>query len=193
MSLRCRNLGLVGLLGVFVWLTPGWAQSPQVPPALQTYFDHLELGQESLTLRDYPAAVAAFTQAIKTQPQRFEAYYQRAQTHSFMNNDGAALTDIAQAIKLNSQYAPAYTLRGLLLFRRKQLAPALADLNQSIALDPQQPATYGLRGTIKREMGDFAGAVSDFQQGMTIAQARKQFSVYKALQRELERTQPMPR
>jgi hypothetical protein len=42
-------------------------------------------------------------------------------------------------------------------------------------------------------MQDIAGAIQDFQQGLTIAQARKQFSLYKALQQELERTQQMPR
>jgi tetratricopeptide (TPR) repeat protein len=201
MSQRSRRVhfglkvGFAGLVGMAFWLLPypNLAQSPKLTPALQTYFDHLELGQESLTLRDYPAAIAAFTQAIKVQPQRFEAYYQRAQAYSFLQNDTAALSDVAQAIQLNPNYAPAYTLRGSLHFRRRQLEPALADLNQSLTLDSQQPAAYGLRGTIKREMRDIPGAIQDFQQGMAIAQTRKQFSLYKALERELERTQPMPR
>lgn len=187
------SLAWGGWLGLGVWLSPALAQTSPLPPALQTYFDHLELGQESLTLRDYPAAVAAFSQAIKVQPQRFEAYYQRAMTYSFIPNEPAALADVEQAIKLNPKYAPAYTLRGSLLFRRQQMAAALADLDQALALDAQQPAAYGLRGTIKREMQDFSGAMSDFQQGIAIAQKRKQFSVYKALERELERTRQMIR
>ncbi|MEN9216657.1 MAG: tetratricopeptide repeat protein [Gloeomargarita sp. HHBFW_bins_162] len=186
--------GVVLGISLSLTFTPTVAQNAPLTPTLQTYFDHLELGQESLTLRDYPAAVAALTQAIKVQPQRPEAYYYRAIAHSAMpNHDVAALADIEQAIKLNPKYAPAYTLRGTLLFRRKQMSAALQDLNQAITLDPQQPAAYGLRGTIKREMNDLAGAMADFQKGIEIAQSRKQFSVYKALQRELERTQQMQR
>ncbi len=192
-----RQQGFAGclavLLGLMIPHPPSLAQAPKLPAALQTYFDHLEAGQESLTLRDYPAAIAAFTQAIRVFPRRFEAYYQRAQAYSFLPDDAAALADVNQAIQLNPKYAPAYTLRASLHFRRRQLAAALADLNQSLALDPQQPAAYGLRGTIKREMQDIPGALADFQQGMTIAQTRKQFSLYKALQQELERTQQLPR
>ncbi|MCS7226152.1 MAG: tetratricopeptide repeat protein [Gloeomargarita sp. SKYB31] len=182
----------VGLSLVFLGVTPAFAQKSPLSPALQTYFDHLERGQEALTLREYTVAVAAFTQAIQVQPQRFEAYYQRGQAYSFLGQDAAALADAEKAIRLNPQYAPAYTLRGLLRFRhRKELEPALADLNQSLALDPQQAAVYGLRGTIKRQMQDIAGAIADFEQGIQVARARKQFSLYKALERELERTRQL--
>lgn len=179
-------------LGIGLGVALGVAPIALAQKALQTYFDHLERGQEALTLREYTQAVAAFTQAIKVQPQRFEAYYQRGQAYSFLGQDAAALADAEKAIQLNPTYAPAYTLRGLLRFRyRQDLEAALADLNQSLALDPQQAAVYGLRGSIKRQMQDLAGAIADFEQGIQVARARKQFSLYKALEQELERTRQM--
>ncbi len=107
--------------------------------------------------KDYPAAIARFTNAIDLNNNRGDAYYFRASCCLNLNRVAEALDNINRAIdirktpvflsKLNKTlgFSPSkagaksdmFWLRSRIFYAQKQLATALKDINTSIAISPR--------------------------------------------------------
>lgn len=65
-------------------------------------------------LKNYPAAEADYTKAIKFNPKCAEAYNNRGLIRQLLKNYLAAKADRTQAIDIDPNYAEAYLSRGVL-------------------------------------------------------------------------------
>ncbi len=83
-----------------------------------TALGHLNRREESA--RDYD-------EAIRLDPNFYQAYYNRGINHRECGRIYEAIQDITETLRLNPKYAPAYVDRGAIYFRQKKLSEARAD------------------------------------------------------------------
>lgn len=118
----------------------------------------LNIGNEYLAGKLFKKAIAAFTDAIKTNPSvsayagRAEAYYGYAWEAA-----GTTPSDIGMYKKFERE-----------LSHRKEFALALKDLNRIIGLEPDYPNAYLNIGIIHYDTGDYQKAVSTFRKVLEI-------------------------
>jgi tetratricopeptide (TPR) repeat protein len=73
-------------------------------------FEWYNLGQDSITTKDYQNALAYFEKLCLSQPQSFEGYLGVAHVSNFQNNQEKAIWFIEQALKLAKEsYDEGYT------------------------------------------------------------------------------------
>jgi tetratricopeptide (TPR) repeat protein len=116
---------LVGLL-----LLPGVAISAD--PAKEA----LAKGKACVEKKDYDAAIAAFTEAIRLDPKCAEAYCRRGWTYTRKNDLARALADCSEAIRLDSTLVLAHSIRGWTYGAMGDQEKAIAECSQAISLDP---------------------------------------------------------
>ena len=78
------------------------------------------LNRREQSARDYD-------EAIRLDPNFFQAYYNRGINHRECGRVREALQDFAEVLQLNPKYAPAYVDRGAIYVRQKRLDEARAD------------------------------------------------------------------
>jgi serine/threonine-protein kinase len=92
-------------------------------------------GIAALNRGDYDEALEMMNQVIAANPNRFDAYYFKAEAHRLMDDIADAIYAYDDAIQLDSSYAPAYLGRGRVLIDRDAEA-ALQDLESALRIDP---------------------------------------------------------
>ena len=152
-------------------------------PVLQTDFRYLQSEQPNektlkewgnyswgiaINLGDKAGAIKHYTQAIPTNPQDAEAYYNRGVAKYKSGDKAGAIADFTQAITINPQDAEAYIYRGIAKSKSGDKAGAIADFTQAITINPQLAGAYYNRGNAKDDLGDKAGAIADYTQAITI-------------------------
>ena len=68
-----------------------------------------------------------YDEAIRLDPNFFQAYYNRAINYRQRGQMAEAVQDFTEALRLNPKYAPAYVNRAAIYFRQKKLDRARAD------------------------------------------------------------------
>jgi lipoprotein NlpI len=74
------------------------------------------LGLVCLDLKDYPAAVEAFTALTELNPKLAFAYDRRGDAHLKAGSFDAAVTDFDKVLELNPKFAPEHWRRGIALY-----------------------------------------------------------------------------
>ena len=118
-------------------------------------------GVASGTKGDIDAAIAAFDQAIKIDPQYVPAYQDRGYAFTLQNKLEEAISDYDKAIQLDPNYAPAYLNRGRAFSRQNKLEAAITDYDKAIELDPKNADAYYYRVEAKGRLGDYDAAIAD--------------------------------
>lgn len=77
----------------------------------------LQQGVQEASQGDYPAAIAAYTQALNTDPTNADAYYNRGVAHYYLGKPQLALEDFTQAIQLDPRYPEATGIAGNCAYR----------------------------------------------------------------------------
>ncbi|MEL7242156.1 MAG: trypsin-like peptidase domain-containing protein [Cyanobacteria bacterium J06573_2] len=92
------------LVGVNLGITVPPLQVAQTPTAEDSYLKGIKNAQKG----NHPQAILQFTQAIKSNPNYSEAYYNRGNAHLVLENYQEAINDFDQATKINPNYVDAY-------------------------------------------------------------------------------------
>ena len=79
-------------------------------------------------------AIEDYTQAIGLNPNKPEAYANRANVYNEQKNYQQAIADYVQAIRLNPEYARAYYSRGLVRVNMGDIKGAISDLDTAAQL-----------------------------------------------------------
>jgi len=91
---------------------------------------------------DNAAAIIAFSEAIRLDPDDVETYRARAGVYLDKGDYDQALADYAEVIRRDPGDANAYHMRGGLFMGRGDYDLAIVDCNESIRRDPAQAAAY---------------------------------------------------
>ncbi len=127
-------------------------------------------GNERAAAGDHQGAIADFTEAIKLQPNYFEAYNNRGNVRFVIGDKQSALADFDRAMQLNPQpTADDYKNRGGIRWSLGDKTGALADFDRAIQLNPQPGADdYKTRGNLQWDIGNKKAALADFDRAIAL-------------------------
>ena len=106
-------------------------------------------------------SIEYFTQAIKLNPNLFEAYHNRGGAYIKMDRHDRAIRDFNEAIDLNPNHVGSYRGRAFCRGMGGDYDRAIEDCNRAIELDPNNSNTHSTRGIIYELKGDYGRALED--------------------------------
>lgn len=114
---------------------------------------YTKLGSERLAKKEFDAAISAYTDAIKLNPNKAEAFAGRGNAYVFKGEYDRAIADLTEALRLNMNYSWAYATRGGAYFMKSQYDRALSDLSSAIKINPKFVWAYKRRAETLRKLG----------------------------------------
>lgn len=128
----------------------------------------LSQGLNKAKKEDYNGAIADFNQALLTNPNDTQAYYNRGIARFKLGETEGAIEDFTQALRLNPDYAEAYVGRGNAYRKLQDNQGAIIDYTQLLRLYPQDAKAYYNRGVAYSELGDKKKAIEDYQKAVKL-------------------------
>lgn len=113
-------------------------------------------------------ALADFEEAIKLNPERWQALHNRAYCFAVKGDFERALADYDRTIELKPDYANARFNRGEIRYEQGNYREAIDDYNQAIRLAPRDSAALNSRGHAYYKLGDYMQAIRDFTSAIRI-------------------------
>lgn len=110
--------------------------------------------------KNQPGALAAFTSALKVEPDNQEALQNRAALNLGLGHLDAAQADVDRINRLAPRTVAAHYLKGLLNFERKKYAEARSALDDVFKLTPDHMPSVLLAGATAHELGAYQQAES---------------------------------
>jgi tetratricopeptide (TPR) repeat protein len=159
---------IVILTGILLCACGSPAATPTQPAiangTLDTAEAYLRRGDQYSEIKDFKAAIADYTQAIRLNPDYAEAYNNRGYAIAMESKDGMAeaISDYSHAIQLRPEYAYAYNNRGAAYMASGHPDEALRDFSLAIQLQSDFRQAYGNRGNAFLRKGKIIPALADF-------------------------------
>ena len=91
---------------------------------------------------EFDKAIADFTEAIRLDPRRAEAYWGRAHAYAKKGEFDKAIADFTEAIRLDPRHAEAYCGRAYAYAKKGEFDKAIADYTEAIRLNPKYAEAY---------------------------------------------------
>lgn len=113
-------------------------------------------------------AISDYSKAIELNPEFVEAYNNRGNSYSDLEQYDKALADYNKAIELRPNFASAYNNRGNVYRNLGELDKAVNDYNIAIDLDPDEANSYSNRGLAYYELRDFDRAIDDYSKAIEL-------------------------
>jgi len=107
----------------------------------ETVDEVMTRGQRAMANRQLAAALAAFDQAVRLDPEYAEAWNKRATIHFMLGNYEKSLQDIERVLELEPRHFGALSGRGLCHMKLGNPRKALDAMKKSLAIHPRQPGT----------------------------------------------------
>src|SRR5262249_42564790 len=101
-------------------------------------------GLARLRTKEWKAAIADFTEAIRLDPKSLTGYGSRGIARSELGDLDGAIADFTEAIRLDPKKTDAYSNRGEYNFAKGQYQSALSDFQKALKLDKSYK--YALAG-----------------------------------------------
>jgi len=138
------------------------SQNRDAAAASEQYNKGVKLHQSG----DLAGAIAAYTRALKIDPNAQDAYNNRGVAYLALKDSAAALADFSRSIELGPT-AETYNNRGNIYFSQKQFKEAISDFSESIKLK-ESPEAYTNRGTAYEESGEDTLGLADLDQAIRL-------------------------
>ncbi len=129
--------------------------------------DAFDKAVASFEAGDHADAITLFTAAIKEDPERVNAYFNRAQCYSILGEHAKAVADISKAIEWAPNDKELYHERGVQLNMLELFPKAEADLSKAITLDSgyveaiiERSYTYEMQDRLSPALTDLNWAFS---------------------------------
>jgi len=146
------------LLSVVLW-GAGCATHDGPPPGIVEAQRAFDQGREASRKNRIPEAIDLFTQAVTSNPDLAEAWFERGKCEIRIRLDPKAeedtrvfeekaLDDFTVAIRKNPAYADAYFNRAMILASRAQYKAAIDDLLNAVRFNPQDPEAHRWLGEL---------------------------------------------
>lgn len=174
------RLIVLGVLLPLFWSAPSWsalsgsgdASAIAAEVGSQPDRASLSAGVAAFRQGDYPAAIAAFSEALRANPNSTAAYGDRCLARIYQREYAEAIADCTQALRLDPRNTEAYLNRGLAHYRRGSFDEASADFTQLLRITPHDPRARYNRGLAKAAQAAYREAIVDY--GEALRQASPQ-------------------
>ena len=143
--------------------------SPDAPGAVSNWqlaHDVYERGRRAEELKEYDAAIEAFTRVIELDPKNDSALLHRGYCHYDLGDYASAIADLNQSLALQPNNSRAYAKRAAALSGAGQTAAAILDANEAIQRDGRNPANYLLRASLNQQLGKADEALGDYNKAI---------------------------
>ena len=120
------------------------------------------------TKRDYDGAIAAYSDALKADPDNARALEGRGIAYGNKGQEDLAMADYNAALQKRPKYAAPYNSRGVLYLRKGALQSARDDFSTAINLAPKFLLPYTNRARVETMTKDYDAALADFAKAAEI-------------------------
>lgn len=146
---------------------------PQIKAPAQRRFAnrYFNRGLALTAKKDYEAAIARYTVAIRLKPKFPDAYNNRGIIYRKIGDYEAAILNYDAAIRLKADYAAAYNNRGYAKRKLGRYEEAIADYDQAIKRKPGYAAAFFNRGFAYAKLGKFKQAIADYSDAIKVQPA----------------------
>jgi tetratricopeptide (TPR) repeat protein len=135
----------------------------------QTAYDFRRRGSAFLfDYKNYNAAIADFTSAIKLNPNDVDAWFVRGRAYYYSNDYNSAINDFSEVIRLNPKFGDAYNNRGSCQYALLNDDEAISDFTIALSINPEVSAVYNNRGLIYLERKEYFKAIDDFNKSIEL-------------------------
>ena len=118
--------------------------------------------------RNFPTAVAGYSEAIRLNSQDHSYYFNRGMAYQQQSDHSNAVVDYSHAIRLNQNIGDYYFYRAESYYRQNELSRAVADYSEMIRRDPQDADAYLARGILFHKQDDFTRAIGDYSEAIRV-------------------------
>jgi tetratricopeptide (TPR) repeat protein len=118
-------------------------------------------GGAHLRKKEWEAAIADLTDALRSDPSYLEAYEFRAAAYMETKHIDLAIADVSALIARKPFLTEAYGQRGELYASQQNYDAAISDFSTIITMAPEDSDGYEARGAVYRVKGDYARAMDD--------------------------------
>ncbi|HZE95778.1 MAG TPA: tetratricopeptide repeat protein [Planctomycetota bacterium] len=202
-----RLMSWAGLLSA---LLSAWGCATDGTPAgIADALDRLEEGR-TLARRNHPAeARAVFTQALRSNPDLAEAWYERGRCEVRLRLEAGteedprlleqnAMDDFSVALQKNPAYADAYFNRAMLFSSKAQYKLAVDDLLNAVRFKPRDPEAHLWLGELyeKKFVDSILLAMDHYEKyvdlGGTDTSVREKVRIWKDFKKQIPAITPEP-
>ena len=142
--------------------------SSEVPPAPKPRDTSNDRGVSALRNKDYEAAIACFSEAIRLNPNDAIAYGNRGFAYGKTGDYERAIADFTEAIRLKPDFALAYYDRADAYDNQGEYERAIDDYTEAIRLKPQMADAYNNRGSAYLVQDAYDRAIDDFTEAIRL-------------------------
>jgi tetratricopeptide (TPR) repeat protein len=100
----------------------------------------LDAGSQAMSMRDFPAALQAFSRIVGKRPDFAEGWNRRATLYYLMGEYQKSLDDIARTLALEPRHFGALSGLGLVNLKLDRMAAAAQAFERVLAIDPRSEA-----------------------------------------------------
>jgi len=125
-------------------------------------------GSVHFSLRQFPQALAALQEAVRVNPDMYEAHQNLAVAYMVNCDYDAALLETDEALRLKPDSGGAYHVRGILLMSQGRVDEAAEALARAAELSPDDPAIHAALGTAYEALGRADEAAAAQQKALTL-------------------------
>jgi len=121
-------------------------------------------GQAYYDIKNYNYAIKEYTQALRLNPDYWQAYLSRGVAYVTKKDYSRAIADYNQMLRLNPNFAGGYHVRGIAYYAKKDYDRAIADYNKALQIDPNYTDLYRSRGNAYFAKKKYDLAIDDYTQ-----------------------------
>ena len=141
---------------------------PVVPSTQLIAADYFLEGGFKLKKQDWQGAIAAFSAAIRLNPNYAEAYNNLGVTLARQGKTAEAIAAYQKAISINPNFAMTYNNLGVALANQGKTAEAIAAYQKVISLNPNHAVAYNNLGFALDDQGKIAEAIAAYQKVISL-------------------------
>ena len=120
--------------------------------------------------KDRAAAIDKYTAVIRSDPNHYDAWYNRGVMRSQLGDRPGALADYSEALKIKPGLFSARVNRGALYRRMGNYNASLEDLDIAVKMQPNHKLVRYQRGMTDLELGAFDEAANEFDMAVKVDQ-----------------------
>jgi tetratricopeptide (TPR) repeat protein len=128
----------------------------------------LGIGSHYYYAEKYSHLIKVMNRALEIDPKLAQAYYNRGNAYSDLNQLEKAIEDYDRALEIDPKLAQAYNNRGNAYSKLNQLEKAIEDYDRALEIDPEYAQAYNNRGTAYSDLNQLEKAIEDYDRALEI-------------------------
>jgi tetratricopeptide (TPR) repeat protein len=128
--------------------------------------EYIANGDSQLFEGNFLAAVQAYSEALKIEPNDADTMYSKAIAQDLMGDFAEAVKTYSEVTRLDPKHAEAYCGRGSALHDLKQHVLAIKSYDQAIKINPSHDVALFKKACALQDMGQFQESIKFFNQAL---------------------------